>query len=93
MLFQCLCGFKAVFYSTHSDDEPEKIGDTASKSEIITMAVQTIIIVLLIFSLIFALKPIIKDFLYRDYNKYSELIYDLRQIKLFNAKENSSSSN
>ena len=24
MLFQCLCGFKAVFYSTHSDDEPEK---------------------------------------------------------------------
>lgn len=71
----------------------EKIGDTASKSEIITMAVQTIIIVLLIFSLIFALKPIIKDFLYRDYNKYSELIYDLRQIKLFYAKENSSSSN
>ena len=23
MLFQCLCGFKAVFYSTHSDDEPK----------------------------------------------------------------------
>jgi len=25
MLFQCLCGFKLVFYSTHSDDEPELI--------------------------------------------------------------------
>ena len=24
MLFQCLCGFKPVFYSTHSDDEPLK---------------------------------------------------------------------
>lgn len=23
MLFQCLCGFKLVFYSTHSDDEPK----------------------------------------------------------------------
>ena len=71
----------------------EKIGDTASKSEIITMAVQIIVIVLLIFSLIFSLTPIVKDFLYRDYNKYSELIYDLRQIKLFYAKEDSSSSN
>lgn len=27
MLFQYLCGFKPVFYSTHSDDEPVKYGD------------------------------------------------------------------
>lgn len=71
----------------------EKIGDTASQSEMITMAAQIIVIVLLIFSLIFSLTPVVKDILYRDYNKYSELIYDLRQIKLFYAKEDSSSSN
>ena len=71
----------------------EKIGDTASQSEMIIIAAQIIVIVLLIFSLIFSLTPIVKDILYRDYNKYDELIYDLRQIKLFYAKEDSSSSN
>ena len=25
MLFQCLCGFKPIFYTTHSDDEPKII--------------------------------------------------------------------
>ncbi len=43
------------------------------------MAAQIIIIVLLIFSL----GPIIKDFLYSDYNKYSELIYDLKERSNF----------
>ena len=71
----------------------EKIGDSTSQNEMIIMAAQIIAIVLLIFSLIFSLTPIVKDILYRDYNKYGELIYDLRQIKLFYAKENSSSSN
>lgn len=71
----------------------EKIGDTASHSEMIIIAAQIIAIVLLIFSLIFSLTPIVKDILYRDYNKYGELIYDLRQIKLFYSKEDSSSSN
>ena len=28
-----------------------------------------------------------------DYNKYNEFIYDMRQIKLFYAKEDSSSTN
>lgn len=71
----------------------EKIGNAASIGESIIMAVQIIVIVLLIFSLIFSLGPIVKDFLYSDYNKYSELIYDLRQIKLFYTKEDSLSSN
>jgi|GEM_PF-5619806 len=31
--------------------------------------------------------------LYRDYNKYDDLIYDLRQIKLFYAKENDTYTN
>lgn len=65
----------------------ENIGDNTSQSELITMATQIIVIVLLIFSLIFSLTPIVKDILYRDYNKYNELIYDLRQLKLFYAKE------
>lgn len=71
----------------------EKTGDSTSQNEVIIMAAQIIAIVLLIFSLIFSLTPIVKDILYRDYNKYGELIYDLKQIKLFCAKENSSSSN
>ena len=61
----------------------QKIGNAATTDEIITMAVQVIILILLTFSLIFSLTPIIKDILYRDY-KYD----DLRQIKLFYAKEN-----
>lgn len=65
----------------------------ASQSEMIIIATQIIAILLLIFSLIFSLTPIVKDILYHDYNKYGELIYDLRQIKLFYAKEDSSSSN
>ena len=51
------------------------------------MAVQAIVLILLIFSLIFSLTPIVKDLLYRDYNKYDELISDLRQIKLFYTKD------
>ncbi len=50
------------------------------------MATQAITLVLLIFSRIFSLTPIVKDILYRDYNTYEELIYNLRQIKLFYSK-------
>jgi len=65
----------------------EKIGDAATQEEMIFMAVQAIVLILLIFSLIFSLTPIVKDLLYRDYNKYDELISDLRQIKLFYTKD------
>jgi len=51
------------------------------------MAELVIILVLLIFSLIFSFILIIKDLFYRDYNKYTELIYDLRQIKIFYTKK------
>ena len=71
----------------------QKIGDAATQDEMIIMAVQAITLVLLVFSLIFLLTPTIKELLYRDYNKYNELIYDIRQIKLFYAKEDSSSPN
>lgn len=71
----------------------QKIGDAATQDEMIIMAVQAITLILLIFSLIFLLTPTIKELLYRDYNKYNEFIYDIRQIKLFYAKEDSSSPN
>lgn len=66
----------------------QKIGNAATTSEMINMAAQVIVLVLLTFSLILSLTPIIKNILYRDYNKYDDLIYDLRQIKLFYAKGN-----
>lgn len=71
----------------------KKIGNAATQDEMIFMATQAIVLILLIFSLIFALTPIVKDLLYRDYNKYNDLIYDLRQIKLFYSKKGSTSSN
>lgn len=71
----------------------QKIGDAATHDEMIMMAAQAITLILLIFSLIFLLTPTIKELLYLDYNKYNEFIYDIKQIKLFYAKEKSSSSN
>ncbi|EFD04669.1 hypothetical protein [Peptostreptococcus anaerobius] len=65
----------------------KKISEAATLTDIINMAALEIILILLIFSLIFTFAPIIKDLFYRDYNKYTELIYDLRQVKLFYAKE------
>ena len=71
----------------------QKIGNAATPDEMITMALQVIVLVLLTFSLIFSLLPIIKNILYRDYNKYDDLIYDLRQIKLFYTKRNATHPN
>lgn len=64
----------------------QKIGDSATQDEMLFMAAQTITLILLVFSLILSLKSIVKDILYRDYNKYDELINDLRQIKVFYSK-------
>lgn len=64
----------------------QRIGNDATQDELIAMAVQVSVLALLIFSLIHSLTFIVKDILYRDYNKYNELIYDLRQIKLFYSK-------
>lgn len=65
----------------------KKISEAATPTKMLNMATLAIILILLIFSLIFSFIPIIKDLFYRDYNKYNELIYDLRQIKLFYAKK------
>lgn len=64
----------------------QKIGDAATQDEMLTMAIQSIIISILFFSLVISITSILKIICYRDYNKYDELIYDLRQIKLFYSK-------
>lgn len=64
-----------------------KIGDNASQNEIIQMSIMAIIFILLIFLLILSLGSIVKDIFYHDYNKYQEIIYDLRQVKLFYTKK------
>lgn len=66
----------------------QRIGNTATIDDMITKTAQVIVLILLFFSLIFSLSPIVKDILYRDYNKYNDLIYDLRQVKLFYANKN-----
>lgn len=65
-----------------------KIGDAATEDEVITIALRIIILIILIFSLILLLAPTIKEILYSDYNKYNNLIYDLRQLKIFYINEN-----
>lgn len=65
----------------------EKISKSFTPTDILNMAVLVISLILLIFSLIFSFGPIIKDLFYPDYNKYNELIYDLRQVKLFYTKK------
>lgn len=64
-----------------------KISETLTSSQILKLATLAIILILLFFSLIFSFIPIVKDLFYRDYKRYNELIYDLRQIKLFYAKK------
>lgn len=71
----------------------QKIGDAASQEEMLTMVIQILIIAILIFSMAISITPILKDICYRDYNKYNELIYDLRQLKLFYSKTYTSSHN
>lgn len=68
----------------------KEIKSKAPPEDQLTLAILALIIILLIFSVFFALVPIAKDFLYRDYNKYDNFISDLRQIKIFysNDKKN-----
>ena len=66
----------------------KKISETATETQILNIAGLTIILILLIFSLIFSFVPVVRDLFYRDYSRYNEFIYDLRQVKLFYSKTN-----
>ena len=61
----------------------QKLGDATSLEELLTVSLQAIAIIICIFAIILAIIPIIKELLYRDYNKYNELLYDLKQLKIF----------
>lgn len=61
----------------------QKIGNSTTQDELILIVLWAIIIIILFFVFIVSVIPIMKDIFYRDYNKYEELIYDLRQIKIF----------
>ena len=56
------------------------IAEATSKQDLIVMALQSIIIICCVFSIIISVSPIIRDICYRDYNIYENLIYDLNQI-------------
>lgn len=66
----------------------QKIGDATTQDGMLTLANQSIIIILLIFSIVLALTTIVKDILYCDYNKYEYFISDLQQIKIFYSMNN-----
>ncbi len=61
----------------------KKYSELLDLSELINTTVQYIVIILLCAGVVFVLIPFIKDIFYRDYKKYGEMIYDLRQVKLF----------
>jgi len=61
----------------------KKITETSTQDDLIYVSLLSIAIILCIASILFALRPIIRDIVYRDYNKYGELIYDLNQLKIF----------
>ena len=61
----------------------QKIGEDTPQVDILALAIQLIIIILLIFSIVFAFATIVKDVLYLEYNQYNNFISDLHQIKIF----------
>lgn len=61
----------------------QKIGATTPEGDILTLAIQLIILISLIFSIVFALSTIVKDVFFLEYNKYDNFISDLYQIKIF----------
>lgn len=63
-----------------------KIGEITSPNKLIEISLLFIVYILLAFSLFLMIFPLLKDIIYRDYNRYEDFICDLRQIKLFYSK-------
>lgn len=61
----------------------QKVGDSASSNELIPLLIPILVIIICCYAILFALAPIVKSIVNRDYNKYSQLISDLTQIKIF----------
>ncbi len=63
-----------------------KIGTKATQTQLLDITGDAIIFILLLFTLYSFISYIVEILFCRDYIKYNELIYDLRQIKLFYSK-------
>lgn len=71
----------------------KKIGDNATQDEAIITAIYTVTYCILGYAIVALTIAIYKDVSYSEYKKYDELIYDLRQVKIFYSKKAASSSN
>lgn len=66
----------------------QKLSDNFTNNEIFALAVFAIIIIIMIFSIVLALKEIVIDIIYPDYNVYNDFISDMTQLKIFYSKNN-----
>lgn len=67
----------------------QKMIDGAIQNNTMETAIDVITISILFFLIAHVIASIIKILVYRDYNKYNDLIYDLRQIKIFHTANRS----
>lgn len=70
----------------------KKYCDLETPDVVINMAAKFILVTILGFSLGVVIIPTLKDIFFRDYKMYKEMIYDLRQVKLFCSERQSQSS-
>jgi len=66
----------------------QKLAETTSTNELIFLSLQTITIIICLFSIIISITPIIKEIVYQDSIHYDRLIYDINQVLIFYNKEN-----
>lgn len=65
----------------------QKLADSGSDEQLISIALQSIIVILCIFSIIISIYPFIYLAIYPDGYKYEGLINDLKQILIFDRKK------
>lgn len=61
----------------------KEIAEEFSTGKLLYMALLVIAIIICLLSIFFTVVPEIKNLVYRDNNIYNDLIYDLRQLKIF----------
>ena len=61
----------------------QKIAEELPTEKLVVVALFVILIIACLIFIIYAFVPIFQDIVYRDNSKYNELIYDLRQLKIF----------
>jgi kynurenine formamidase len=65
----------------------KRIGDLFTLDDMIRSIVWIVVLSILSYSMLLVLDVFRKEVLYKDYNLYEELIYDLRQIKIFGTND------